>query len=67
MSDNPNWKLKTPDQLVIGDVIPVWGKDKVVQHAAPISLDDVSGIHVTFTDGNFSVYPHGVVVATVIQ
>lgn len=61
-----NWKLKTPDQLVIGDVIPVWGEDKVVAHTEPISLDDVSGIHVKFTDGNFSVYSHGVVVATIV-
>jgi hypothetical protein len=65
MSDS-DWKLKTPEQLVIGDVIPVWGADKVVAHTEPINLSDVSGIHVKFTDDTFVVYPHGVVVATIV-
>ena len=67
MSDhNVNWKLKTPDQLVIGDVIPVWGTDKEVSHTEPINLSDVSGIHVKFTDGTFTIYSHGVAVVTVV-
>jgi hypothetical protein len=57
---------KTPEQLVIGDVIPIWGDDLVVNHVEFETDLTASGARtaiVTFEDGTRAVYAPGTQIA----
>lgn len=55
---------KTPEQIQIGDVIPVWGKDMTVSHVKFIGSPEEGespnrAAKITFTDGTYAFYPPG--------
>lgn len=64
MPNNSARIIKTPEQLQIGDVIPVWGEDLVVEFVAPLFADEdgeyksiYSKVH--FTNGRTVQYAPG--------
>lgn len=61
---------KTPEQLQIGDVVPVWGNDLVVAGVTFLQTDPNSGepgrfARVTFKDSTVAKYAPGTVIAVV--
>jgi hypothetical protein len=60
-------KIKSPEQLVIGDVIPNWGADLVVKHTAPepLGYDIPLSIRVEFESGRYANYPVGTAIRVV--
>lgn len=65
-------KFKTPEQLQIGEVIPVWGQDLIIEHTEQLGQEISPHVmkeftRVTFEGGVVCDYPHGAVVAVVEQ
>jgi|JI8StandDraft_1071087.scaffolds.fasta_scaffold1612309_2 hypothetical protein len=58
--DNVLFDLKSPEQLVIDDVIPSWDTDFVVKHVIPVG--NRTTYRVTFTSGGVVDYPVGVAI-----
>ena len=56
MSDT-SYEIKSPDQLIIGDILPAWDTDFVVANVIPV--DDNASYQVTFTNGKVNTYPVG--------
>jgi hypothetical protein len=52
-----DYELKSPEQLIIGDIIPSWGNDFVVRHTVPVTGN--TSYRVSFEGGEQVDYPVG--------
>lgn len=61
-----DYEVKSPEQIVIDDVIPNWGVDLVVTHVIEVWDKDLGRrFRVTFADKTFALYPVGVAVKVI--
>lgn len=70
-----NRKTKTPEQLQIGDIVPVWGDDIKVTGIVFTDINTRAGdrssnfkmAEVSFNDGSVAFYPPGSQIAVVTE